>query len=277
MGVYREIIREQIWRVFAALPCFAIGYYVFCHSGRAGMLFSMPFAFAGAIIMVPFFTNLVAEPFRALFYPGERFKGPQPMYGQPASKRAWGEYEEAIRGYEELARKYPDDLKPYIEMLHIAAVDLRDEARAKAIFDKALTVLTKEDDKTRLKLICDDNISLLHSTPEWLATQQQRVLTPPDLKDQAPVDEPDGRLKRRFHAGGYGKYEGPDAPRYVDWRKPVHYEKKDSPAPSGPPAHMREHGQHEEPDARPYVDWRKKIPYQKQEPDAQSRPPDSAP
>jgi hypothetical protein len=236
MGIYREIIREQVWRVFAALPCFAIGYYVFCHSGRAGMLFSMPFAFAGAIIMVPFFTNLIAEPIRALFYPVARFKEPQPMYGMPASKRAWGEYEEAIRGYEELARKYPDDLKPYVEMIHIAVVDLKDEGRARTILNKALTALSKEEDRTRLTLICEDNISLLHSTPEWLGKQQERVLTPPDLKDQAPVDEPDGRHKRRFHAGGYGKYEGPDAPQFMDWRKKVHYQKKEQHPGETPPA-----------------------------------------
>jgi hypothetical protein len=230
MGRCREIFRDEGWRVIFALPCFAMAFYIFITSDRLGLPFSVPFLLGGAVIVAPLFTTMLAEPFRAIFYPVDRFDGPQPMYGVPASKRAWGRYEDAIHGYEEIARKYPDDLKPYVEMIHIAVVDLRDEDRAKAILDKALTVLTKEEDKAILTRIYEANKTLLHSAPAWLEKQQERVLTPPDLSDQPPVDEPDGLHKRRFHAGGYGQNMGPDTPRFLDLRAKMAYRKKDPPA-----------------------------------------------
>ena len=112
-------------------------------------------------------------------------------------------------GFEDIAREFPGDVKPYIEMIDMAVVNLRDGERARMIFYKGLAELEKEEDKDALKQMFEATMTRLEPEPEWLEEEGRRTLTAPDLSDQAPVKEPDGRTARRFHAGPKGRYEGP--------------------------------------------------------------------
>ena len=69
------------------------------------------------------------------------------MYSIPESKRARGMYEEAIAGFDRIAADYPDEVKPYIEMINISIVNLKDPDRANEIFQRGVSILRKDRDK----------------------------------------------------------------------------------------------------------------------------------
>ncbi len=56
-------------------------------------------------------------------------------------------YEEAIAGFERIAQDYPDEVKPYIEMIDIAIVNLKDPERANALYRRGILFLKKNEDK----------------------------------------------------------------------------------------------------------------------------------
>jgi len=108
------------------------------------------FIVAGAIILASPLTRLLAEPAGSLFYPVRRFDRPQPMYSIPQSKRAKGLYEEAMAGFEKIAETYPDEVQPYIHMIDIAIVNLKDPDRANAIYQRGFSTLKQNDAKGEL-------------------------------------------------------------------------------------------------------------------------------
>jgi len=55
-----------------------------------------------------------------------------------------------MAGFEKIAEEHPDEVKPYIEMIDIAIVNLKDPDRANAIYQRGLSLLSKEDDKAVL-------------------------------------------------------------------------------------------------------------------------------
>jgi len=187
---------------------------------------TLPFIVGGAIIIAPVIADFITEPFRAMFYPGERFDRPQPAYGIPQAKRARGLHEEAILEYEKIISEHPGQLKAFTEMIDIAVIDLCDEDRARSIFHRGLAELTEDSDRKALIHVFEATVSRLHGKPEWYNSQQQRVLDIPEQENKAPVDEPDGYTSRRFHAGGGGQYRNPAEPQHPDSRKKVAYTKK---------------------------------------------------
>jgi len=222
MGIFRDTFRDHGWRIFFAVPCLVIGAYLLYTWGVAGLIFALPFLVGGGIIIGPFFTTILAEPFRSLFYPNEQFDRAQPMYSIPQAKKARGSYEEAIAEYEKIARYHPHQLKPYVEMIDIAVVNLRDAERAKRIYQDGLLNLSDEDDRNALKQTYEATVTRIHGLPEWYKEQEQRVLVTPDLNDRGPVEEPDGRIRRRFHTGAEDIPESD----FTEKRKIIPYAKK---------------------------------------------------
>ena len=112
------------------------------------------------------------------------------MYSVPQSKRAKGLYEEAMAGMEEIAEKYPQETRPYITMIEIAIVDLKDPKRASAIYDRGMSILKKRGDRHALTQMYLGNCSRLTDRPEWLKHEQERVLSLRDveLSEKAPPE-----------------------------------------------------------------------------------------
>ncbi len=54
--------------------------------------------------------------------------------------------------YEKVAREHPEEIKPYIEMMDIAIVDLQDHERAKTIFQRGLSSLKDDNNREILKI-----------------------------------------------------------------------------------------------------------------------------
>ncbi len=105
----------------------------------------------GAIILAFPLARLVAEPGGNLYWPGKELDRPQPMYSIPQAKRARGLFDEAMAGFQRIASEYPEEVKPYVEMIDIAVVDLRDKDMAAAIYRRGISVLKNDDDREALK------------------------------------------------------------------------------------------------------------------------------
>ncbi|MDD4873049.1 MAG: hypothetical protein PHR77_21050 [Kiritimatiellae bacterium] len=205
MSVYKKLFKEFRVRLIVGFGCFLAGIFVAGGTGGSivGLLVTLPFIFLGAIVIAPAITAILAQPFSSLFYPSDRFDGPQPMYSVPQAKRAKGLYEEAMTGYEKIASRYPKEVKPYIEMIDIAIMNLRNVERAKSIVGRGIVLLGNENDKKVLKEFYNATITRLELKPEWLKKQEDRPIIPQKIERTVPVEEPDGLTKRRFHPGGY--------------------------------------------------------------------------
>jgi hypothetical protein len=152
MDNYREILTSFLKRVVPALAVGGFGWWLLVTaSGGWGaipqLLFGMACLVGAATIVASPIAALIAEPTGGVYYPGKRQSRPLPMYSIPESKRANGLYEEAMAGFEVIAGDYPDAVKPYIEMIDISIVNLRDAGRANDIFQRGVSMLKKDEDK----------------------------------------------------------------------------------------------------------------------------------
>lgn len=119
----------------------------------------------GAIIVARSFGGIVAFPVANLFFPDESDPAP-PMYSIPESHVKKGLYEQAIREYEEIAAKYPKETKPYVDMMEIAFVRLKDPQRARQIFQRGLTVLRTDQQRAALTRMYEAYQSTATNHPE---------------------------------------------------------------------------------------------------------------
>lgn len=114
------------------------------------VLVGFPVIVLSAIIAAPQIANALTEWVVDFFSASEKFDHAPPMYGIPQGLRKSRRYEEAIAGYEAIAENYPDELKPYLEMIDIALADLKDVNRAELIYQRG--VLSFEDEQSRRRL-----------------------------------------------------------------------------------------------------------------------------
>ena len=105
---------------------------------------------AGVIAGIPLARFIANTPCN-LFFPDARFSRPLPLYSIPETKRTSGLYEEAISGYAKRAADYPQEMRPYLEMMDIAIVELHDTERAEQIFQQARSIFTKPEDREILE------------------------------------------------------------------------------------------------------------------------------
>ncbi len=155
MDNYREIQTSLCKRIVPAVVLGGLGWWMLATaSGGWGaipqLLFGMACLVSAAIVMASPVGRLIAEPMGNLFYPGKRSSHAPPMYSIPESNRAKGRYEEAMLGFEKIAETFPAEVKPYIEMIDMAIVNLKDPDRANEIFRRGVSVLQEDKDKEAL-------------------------------------------------------------------------------------------------------------------------------
>lgn len=158
MNNYREICISLAKRLILAISAGGTGWWLL--ATKAGgwestpyLLFGLACIVCAAIIIAAPLARLIAEPGGNLFYPDRRFSRPQPIYSIPESKRTQGLYEEAIAGFEKIAADYPDQVKPYIDMIDISIVNLKDPNRANEIFQLGIASLKRDQDKEALSIM----------------------------------------------------------------------------------------------------------------------------
>lgn len=205
MGEYRHILRRLGGRFVMALPVLIAGVYFLITSEAFGPLLSLPFFLIVGVLIGPTLCELLAEPWCGFFYPVKRFDRPQPMYGQPAAKRARGLYEEAMADYEKIAAAYPEEIQPYLSMIEIAVVELKDPERARVLLSRGLAAFPAESNRAALRQVYYANLTRLAPHPEWQEELASRPLATKKISEGTVVNEPDGLTHRRFHAGGYNR------------------------------------------------------------------------
>jgi hypothetical protein len=173
----------------------------------------------------PLIGDFVGSVFGRMFYPSEEFDEPVPMYSIPASRRSKGDLEGALRGYEEIAAKYPNETLPYEQMMEIAIVDLHDGERARSILHRAFSLFPDPEMRQNFQRFFDANITRLQDKPQWLKEQEERTITPPDLSNAPRVFEPDSATQARFHAGGEGRHGAVEDKAYEEKRRKIAYKK----------------------------------------------------
>ena len=173
MNNYREILVSLLIRSAVATPFLASGLVILSRAGGSDSalqgyavgLFGCASVILGAVILAFPLARLIAEPAGSLFYPIKRSSKPAPMYGIPQSKRAKGLYEEAMAGFEKISEDYPNELQPFIEMIDISIVNLKDPERANAIYRRGVSVLKKREDKEALARMYSAIRSRLNAKP----------------------------------------------------------------------------------------------------------------
>jgi len=146
------MVTRLLLRLVPSGVLFGFGWFLLA-TGTGGygavpqLFFGMACFLVAATIIAGPIARLIAQPAGNLFYPEDHFDHPQPMYGIPEAKRKRGLYEEAMAGFEKIAEEYPNEIKPYVEMIDIAIVDLKDAGRANAIYRRGVSALKNAADK----------------------------------------------------------------------------------------------------------------------------------
>ena len=156
MSEYRRIGLQILAHTVFAAPFFWLSWHLLATAqggwAAAGqLLFGMASLIVSGTILAWPIARLLAEPAGSLYYPGGQFDKPPPMYGIPEAKRNKGLYREALAEYARIAREYPDEVKPYEEMMDIAIVELRSPRHCDDIYRRGLAALRKEEDRKVLK------------------------------------------------------------------------------------------------------------------------------
>lgn len=177
---------------------------------------------AALLIAGPLAERLTAGTGR-LFWPGDRYDKPQPVYGIPQARRAEGKYEEALAGYAKLVTEHPNEIRAFSCMFEIVLLDLGDRPRADEILAWGLAACPDDESRASLQRGFDAIASRMAPDPEWLTEQRERPLRT-NPSDPDPVEEPDGLAKKRYHAGGKAQpFEGTRPPlpfRKADTERP---------------------------------------------------------
>jgi len=171
MSIDRDIWIKLGWRALFAVPLIALGVSQLSNIGNPlGILFII----VGAIILAFPVARLLAHPVGSLIYPEDQFDAKLPMYSVAEAKIKKKQYGEALEFYEDIIRKYPNEVRPYIGMLDIAVVHLNDAALAKYIYERGMAVLKKLEDRESLTRMYKGICSRLDAKPEW---QEKREIS----------------------------------------------------------------------------------------------------
>ena len=178
MNNYREILVTLAWRATVALLVLGLGWLLLATAkGGLGampqLLLGMALIVIAAIIIAPSLARLFAERSGNLFYPSMRFDGPQPMYSIPESRRKKGLTQEAFDGFLAISREHPQELKPYIEMIDIAIMDMRSADLAESTLHHGLQTLDSEQARGSLSRM----YKAISSRLETSAPQPRRIIS----------------------------------------------------------------------------------------------------
>lgn len=147
---YPDLIRQLLKRLAIAAPFFALGAFLVARNGRTnvlGVLWGLGFMTIGvAIVTVPL-AGLLAEPIGGLVYFQGRHRDKLgPIYSMAEAMRSAGRYQEALAEYERMTHEFPGEIKPYVEMIDIAVVSLKDGPLAESFFHKGMEAFEKREE-----------------------------------------------------------------------------------------------------------------------------------
>ena len=157
MKNFNKIIASLAIRLLIAAPVFAYGWHLIAAaksgwSNTPQIFFAMACFVACAFIVAPAVARLISEPTGALYYSDKKYILPPPLYDVAESLREQGRYAEAMTEYEKIAEQYPDETKPFVEMIDMAVEGFKDRELAKAIYKRGLSLFEDDKDLDILKI-----------------------------------------------------------------------------------------------------------------------------
>lgn len=155
MKPYRDVLTQLLLRALLALPLAAVGWYLVgsIGSGWAAapvLLVAMGCFIGAAVVVAGPLTRLFAEPAGALYHPPAAPAALTPDYGVADALKDQTKSREAFGEYRKIADVYPQEVKPYVEMMDIALKNMKDEALARDVLTQGLARLREAADQETL-------------------------------------------------------------------------------------------------------------------------------
>ena len=149
----KQLLPALLTRAILPGALFAVGTGMLLGAADvAQMLLGFLLFLVAAILVSGPLARGLAEPAGNLFWPRRYYDRPQPMYGIPQSRRAKGQLEDALIEYEKIAAAYPNEVRPWLDMVAIAIEDLKDLNRARDIFERGIAQIFEEEKQILAKL-----------------------------------------------------------------------------------------------------------------------------
>jgi hypothetical protein len=161
----------------------------------AGVLLMIP----GAILLGFPLAERASQRWGSLLFPDEYPSRPAPRYSPAEAKAKRGEYEAAMAAYTQIAEDYPEEVKPYVDMIEIAVSRLGDGARAHSIYEQGMACLEDPDAKDVLARMYRGIKSKLDEKPSW--AQPHTLGLPEHRVEKSPTVPKWYDLRRRGGSG----------------------------------------------------------------------------
>jgi len=143
---------------------------------RYGILFGYPAWILAAVWIAFPIAGLLAGPVVGFLFSYGTFDKPQPAYSIPESLRMKNKLAEALQAYQALAEKFPQEVRPWAEMIRLAHVDMKDTTLAEQLLSRGLAKLRKRKKREELERIARAVMSLSQEAPT--AESRRRIQYP---------------------------------------------------------------------------------------------------
>ena len=164
--VLKTMLRSLFWRIFPAAAALAAGYALMtADSSIPGLFLGLVCCMIGAICLAFPLAELGALLGERLFWSKSYYDKPQPMYGIPQARRAKGRFGEALAEYETILAAHPGEVRPHLDMVEIALLDLRDPELAHALYERGRERLKNPADKEALARVYAETLTRLDPKP----------------------------------------------------------------------------------------------------------------
>ena len=126
------------------------------------------FLLAGAIVLGPTLASWFSAPWVRLYFPGpDRNAKPPPRYSLAEAKVQRDDYEGALADYVKITLAYPEEVRPYFEMIDIILRHLNDPERAEVVYRKGMETLKSQEAREVLARHYRASRSRAAGRPAW--------------------------------------------------------------------------------------------------------------
>ena len=124
------------------------------------MLFGVLLLIAAAAMVARPLTALLTGGAGGILFPGHRHRKPPPAYSTAQARRIQGNYREALRLYDAIAREYPQEITAWRSMVEIALENCEDAALARTFLERGLAVLQSDGHRRILQETFDEGCAV---------------------------------------------------------------------------------------------------------------------
>ncbi len=196
------------------------------------VFYSLTLFLVGAIILVPALSSRVGgSVVGSLFSSAAGGRAHLPPYSQAEALVKQGHYKEALAKFQQIATDFPDELRPWLEMISVAVQQLGDLDAAFEFYSQARDHF--QDPETRRRLLENYKAlkSLKEDKPEWLKPRTVGLPTTPT----PPPPPPPPASSRRDKAQAKAKAAGDTVDPTATGRRCIQFRKYDDSLITAPP------------------------------------------